>query len=89
MKTHVQDISLGGLGALLKKFTPPETVIQIYLDSPGGGERISVEARVLWCEKTPQSKGGYRAGLEFLRPSEAAIQALMFHLGRAEQVPLG
>ena len=89
MTTHVQDASLGGLGALLEKFAPPESILEIHLSRPGHpGQKITIEARVLWCDKSARVEGGYRSGLEFLMPSEEALAAIMALLEKADKEPL-
>ena len=89
LTTHVQDASMGGLGALLERFAPPESILEVHLQrTPKSKEQITVEARVLWCDKTPRPEGGFRCGLEFLMPSETAIRAIMALLETADKTPL-
>ena len=61
----IKNISEGGLGLLIYKYLPPQTIIKVKFTLPEDeqAEPIETVGKIVWCRET---ENGYLAGLQFL-----------------------
>jgi hypothetical protein len=75
LESETHDISAQGLGIFTDEELPPGIYIDINLNMPDNGEKISHKGKVVWSKKIYPLK--YRAGLKLEEPKIKPISLVL------------